>query len=105
MKIEFCDTAAIDQMPDALARLLAVLELDPATVFVSDESNLNDFVGCGLPSRLAERCNTLESLYEMWKDYILTRIAGETGVHLDTTDIPIPELCTRIETERVRTIH
>jgi hypothetical protein len=53
--------------------------------FVSDESSLSDFAGCGMPEEMADELN-IEDYYSAGRAYTVNKIMTEYGIEVDARE-------------------
>jgi hypothetical protein len=59
-----------------------IFDMDWDDCFVSDESSLSDFAGCGMPEGMVENLN-LDEYYQAGRAYTVNKIMTEYGIEVD----------------------
>ena len=105
-RIEMAECGQIEEF-DAVASefFAAVLDMDYGDCFVSDESRLCDFLGCGMPDSLSANSNSLQTLHVAWDKWIIPEIARRYGVELTTTTVAMVDLFNRIAQAKKARVH
>lgn len=83
----------------------AILSLDYSACFVSDESSLSDFFGCGMPDDLPEGEIDVNALYDQWDAWVIAKIAEVYGIQIEATTLSMVDLFNRIQVARSQLIH
>lgn len=92
---DFADWDKIQDFEDVSdAFIRGILDLDPDKTFISNESRLSDFSGCGLSDFDSE---TLEDFYNPWDEWVITEIEHTYGFKLTSTNILLVDLFTKIQ--------
>ena len=103
-RTRFADTEMIDGFEaEAHDLLVHILRLSPDEVFISDESALSDFSGCGLPDGIEYA--SLDEEHRAWKTWVLERIQACYGVGPADTDVLLVELFADIRQVRLQGRH
>lgn len=90
----FADTEMVDGFEaEAHDLLVHILRLSPDEVFISDESALSDFSGCGLPDDVEYASPDEE--HRAWKTWVLERIEACYGVR------PLTPTCSWLNCSRI----
>lgn len=95
------DKDVIDTMTEVSAPFFQdVLGIPLGECLITDESELSDFCGVGLPDAVADTCSTLAALRIAWDRWVLERIAVRYGVHLATTRIRLVQFFEQLRQSR-----
>ncbi len=83
----------------------SVLGMDYDACFVSDESRLCDFSGCGMPDYLVASGNDLQTLSVAWDRWVICEVARRYGVDLSAATVTMVDLFNRIAVARAARVH
>ena len=82
-----------------------VLGMDYDACFVSDESRLCDFSGCGMPDYLVASGGVPQTLSVTWDRWVICEVARRYGVDLSVATVTMVDLFNRIAVARTARVH
>lgn len=95
----------LEHTPQCIALFERVLGKSPRECLLTDLSSLSDFCGSGMPRPKNFEDMTYAQYCDAWDSWVLTRIEGEFGVRLASTQLTLIQVIAQLQRHVQQTTH